>query len=196
MRIVLLGPPGSGKGTQAKLIEKRLGIPHVSAGDLLRAEVAERSDLGRVAKEFMDRGDLVPDDLVVGMIERRMASRDCEKGFLLDGFPRNVAQARVLDRMLAARKRELDHVVFLRVTRQELMKRLNGRRREDDSEATVRARLEVYEQETAPLCEYYGARGLLRRVDGEGQVDEILDRIVGGFEEAGEEAGGKRGLGS
>lgn len=178
MRIVLLGAPGSGKGTQAELVGKRIGVPHIAAGDLLRAAVTEENELGRAAKQYMERGDLVPDGLVVEMIEKRMAARDCDRGFLLDGFPRNVAQAEVLDRILSDRREHLDHVMFLAVGREELLKRLNGRRRADDSEKTVRARLDVYEHETAPLCDYYESRGLLRRVDGEGCIEEILDRIL------------------
>jgi adenylate kinase len=128
MRLILLGPPGGGKGTQAKLIEERLSIAHISTGDLLRQAVAERTELGRTAKEFMNRGELVPDELVIGMIEERVHNADCRRGFLFDGFPRNVPQAEALAEMLERRSLSLDHVVSLDVPQQELFKRLTGRR--------------------------------------------------------------------
>lgn len=128
MRLILLGPPGGGKGTQAKLIQERLSIAHISTGDLLRQAVADRTELGRTAKEFMDRGELVPDELVIGMIEERVRNADCQHGFLFDGFPRNVAQAEALSHMLQRQGMSLDHVVSLDVPQQELIKRLTGRR--------------------------------------------------------------------
>lgn len=128
MRLILLGPPGGGKGTQAKLIEERLAIAHISTGDLLRQAVAECTELGETAKQYMDRGELVPDELVIGMIEERVGSADCERGFLFDGFPRNVAQAEALGAMLERRDLSLDHVVSLEVPEAELVKRLAGRR--------------------------------------------------------------------
>ena len=178
MRVVLLGPPGAGKGTQAELIENRLSIPHISTGDLLRDAVAAESELGLAAKDYMARGELVPDEMVVQMIEGRMTKADCQGGYLLDGFPRNVAQAEVLGRMLNRRSEQLDHVVFLQVPREELVERLTGRKRADDTEETIRARLEVYANETQPLCDYYRSRGCLREVEGVGAVREILGRIL------------------
>lgn len=209
MRVILLGPPGAGKGTQAKLIKERLRIPHVSTGDLLRKAVVSGTELGGVAKRFMDRGELVPDDLVIGIIEHRVRQDDCASGFLLDGFPRNVAQAEVLADMLGRQSLGVDHVWYLRVPREELVLRLAGRRtcgecgamyhlafdppaqpgvcgrcggalvqREDDREETVRARLEVYERATAPLCVYYRDRGRLREIDGVGEVQQVLSRIM------------------
>lgn len=209
MRLILLGPPGGGKGTQAKLIEERLSIAHISTGDLLRQAVAERTELGRTAKEFMDRGELVPDELVIGMIEERVRNADCQRGFLFDGFPRNVAQAEALSDMLRRQGLSLDHVVSLDVPQQELVKRLAGRRtcrqcgsmchiifdppreegvcnrcggglyqRDDDREETIRARLEVYRDQTEPLLGYYRTRGLLREVDGVGETQEVFERIM------------------
>lgn len=128
MRLILLGPPGGGKGTQAKLIEERLSIAHISTGDLLRQAVADHTELGNTAKQYMDRGELVPDELVIGMIEERVGNADCERGFLFDGFPRNVAQAEALGAMLERRSMSLDHVVSLEVPEPELVKRLAGRR--------------------------------------------------------------------
>lgn len=208
MHVVLLGPPGAGKGTQAKLIERDLGLPHISTGDLLRAAVAERTSLGVKANEYMQRGELVPDGLVVSLLKERIQRPDCRGGFLLDGFPRNVVQADILGDMLQGQQRHIDHVVSLDVGREELVRRISGRRtcgacgavyhvtldppatpgvcngcggaliqRADDNEQTVRARLGVYDQATAPLRDYYRSRGLLREIDGSGTVDQVLGRI-------------------
>lgn len=178
MRIVLLGPPGAGKGTQAELIESRLSIPHISTGDLLRDAVVAKRELGLAAKDYMARGELVPDEMVVQMIEARLTKSDCRRGYLLDGFPRNVAQAEVLSGLLDRRSEQLDHVVFLQVPREELVERLTGRKRADDTEETIRARLEVYANETEPLCDYYRSRGCLREVLGVGAIPEIHGRIL------------------
>ena len=177
MRAVLLGPPGAGKGTQAALIQERIHVPHISTGDLLRRAVAERTPLGLQAKGFMDRGELVPDALVVGLIEERL-TKDRPCGFLLDGFPRNVAQAQTLETWLSAEGLELEHVICLSVRREELVKRMLGRGRTDDNEETIRSRLIVYEEETAPLCEFYRQRGILREVEGTGSREAILEKIL------------------
>ena len=209
MRVILLGPPGAGKGTQAKLMEQRLHLPHLSSGDLLRSAVTKQTELGMVAKRYMDRGELAPDDIVIRMIEERLHGKEGERGFILDGFPRNVAQAESLDQMLGRRKMELDHVFKFTVPRSEVVLRISGRRtcascnamyhvtldpprvegmcdrcsgklfqRDDDREETIGARLDVYERATAPLSDYYRARGLLREVDALGDVQQILGRIL------------------
>lgn len=177
MRAVLLGPPGAGKGTQADLIQEKLGVPHISTGDLLRSAVERQTDLGKRAKGFMDEGKLVPDDLVIGLIRERLQG-DAAGGFLLDGFPRNLAQGETLEMLLRESGVSLDHVISLAVPIDELVKRMLGRGRSDDNEETIRARLGVYEGETAPLCDYYRDRGVLREIDGLGSPDEISARIL------------------
>jgi adenylate kinase len=209
MRLALLGPPGSGKGTQGDVLRDRLGIPHISSGDLLRDAVARDTELGRAAKIFMDRGELVPDELVLGMIRERLGAADCPRGWLLDGFPRTVAQAQALDRLLKAHSGPLEHVVSLAVGRELVIDRLGGRRtcakcgrlyhvrlqppkkqdvcdacggalkiRRDDEESTIRARLDVFDRQTAPLLEYYRTRGLLREVNGSGTPAEVSHRVL------------------
>ena len=181
MRLALLGPPGSGKGTQGALLREHYRIPHVSSGDLLRAAVRDGTELGRKAKAYMDAGDLVPDALVLAMMRERLERSDCRAGFLLDGFPRTVAQAEALGRMLAERGTPLDHVVSLGVTEDEILARLRGRReqesRSDDDDETVKQRLRVYFAETAPLLDYYRNHGLLREVHGIGKPDAISTAI-------------------
>ena len=212
MRIVLLGAPGSGKGTQSQRLVERAGIPQISTGDLLRAAVARGTELGRQAKEAMDGGRLVDDSLVLGMIRERLAERDTRKGFILDGFPRNLAQAHALDHLLESLRQPLDAVVQLEVDSAELVRRLSGRRtcadcgrvfnlltspprgtqalcpktgqphrlvqRPDDNEATVAERLRVYDEKTHPLIDFYRARGLLRVINAEGQVDTVTRRLA------------------
>ncbi len=178
MRIVLLGAPGSGKGTQAELIVGEYGIPHISTGDLLRAEVAEGTPLGRKAKAIMEAGGLVSDDIMLGMIEERLGRPDVGNGFMLDGFPRTLPQAKALDELLGRLGQPLDVVVFFDVDYGEIMQRLLARQRADDSEETIRKRLEVYEAQTAPLIDYYKAKGNLRAIQGVGQIDDISQRIV------------------
>ena len=177
MRAILLGAPGAGKGTQAELIREKLRVPHISTGDLLRTAVGEESELGLQAKGYMDRGELVPDELVVGLIGERL-ERDAAEGFLLDGFPRNVAQGQTLERMLEGQKVGIDHVFSLSVPVEELVSRLLGRGRSDDNEEVIRGRLGVFEEETAPLCDFYRERGVLREIDGLGTPEEISNRIL------------------
>lgn len=208
MRIVMLGAPGSGKGTQAKMLEAEFGFPQVSTGDLLRAAVAAGTELGRRAKAVMDAGDLVSDDIMLGMIEERLEAPDAAAGYVLDGYPRNRKQAEDLERVLEGLGQRIDSAVLMDVPFEILMKRLTGRRtcsktgkllnvyfspqaeidacleaggellqRDDDNEDTIRNRLEVYEQQTAPLVEYYRERALLRTIAADGTVDDVQGRL-------------------
>jgi len=208
MRIVMLGAPGSGKGTQAQRIQKDHGLPQISTGDLLRKAVADKTPLGVKAKKVMDAGELVSDDIMLGIIKERIAQPDAQRGFVLDGFPRNTSQADSLDALLAGLTLKLDRVVLMDVDFEILMKRLTGRRtcsktgavlniyfsppedleacrkaggelvqRDDDNEATIRNRLQVYDRQTAPLVDYYTKRGLLRTVSATGDVDAVYSRL-------------------
>ncbi|MFO1352541.1 MAG: adenylate kinase [Gammaproteobacteria bacterium] len=177
MKAVLLGAPGSGKGTQAESIVRKYRISHISTGDLLRAEVAAGSALGKKAKAIMEAGGLVSDDIMLAMIEERLGRDDVQNGFLLDGFPRTLNQAEALDALLARLGQPLDAVIFLDVDYGEITKRLLARRRADDTEATIRKRLEVYEAQTAPLIDFYKAKGNLRTVKGVGEIHEIAERL-------------------
>nr|XP_061807065.1 LOW QUALITY PROTEIN: adenylate kinase-like [Nerophis lumbriciformis] len=168
MRIILLGAPGSGKGTQATLVVRKYQVPHISTGELLRAEVAAETELGNKAKANMEAGDLVSDEIVLGMIEERLHQDDVGNGFLLDGFPRTLAQSEGLDKLLSKIGQPLDLAIFLDVDYGEIMQRLLARKRVDDTEETIRNRLEVYEARTAPLIDYYKAKGNLRNVQGVG----------------------------
>ncbi|RKS07532.1 adenylate kinase [Nocardiopsis sp. Huas11] len=207
MRAVLVGPPGAGKGTQAQILASELSIPKVSTGDIFRANVSGGTELGKKAKEFMDRGDLVPDEVTNAMVKDRLAKDDATNGFLLDGFPRNVAQAETLNGMLADLEGRLDVVLELRVDEDEVVKRLSGRRscpecgrvyhveydapatagecdddgarlyqREDDREETIRHRLKVYREQTAPLVEFYERQGLLATIAATGAVEDVTAR--------------------
>jgi adenylate kinase len=187
MRIVLLGPPGSGKGTQAALLAEVLGTPAVSTGELFRAHVDHGTPLGRTAAAFAAAGDLVPDDVTMAMVAERLAQPDCRRGYLLDGFPRTIGQAERLRDELAAGGTRLDAVLELVVDEEELVRRMSQRRvlvdgawiqRDDDRPDTVRHRLEVYRRSTAPLVDFYAADGLLRRVDADGEVAVVHARIV------------------
>jgi adenylate kinase len=207
-RVIFLGAPGAGKGTQARRLAAEAGVPQVATGDMLREAVAEGTRLGLEAKRYMDSGALVPDEVVIGLVDERLARPDAAGGYVLDGFPRTVAQAEALDGLLTRRGQGLDRVIFFDVSRPELIRRLTGRRicrqcgaafhlvsappsvagrcdqcdgelyqREDDAEATVARRLDVYETQTAPLLDYYRRRGLLVRVAGEGAMEQVADRI-------------------
>ncbi len=208
MRIVLLGAPGSGKGTQAKLIVEKYGIPQISTGDLLRAAVAAGTELGKRAKAAMDAGELVSDDIVLGMIRERLAEPDTEKGFILDGFPRNLSQAEALDALLDELGKPLQAAILIDVPFDSLLKRLTGRltcekcgavyniytnppkqegvcdkcggkliHRADDNEETIRNRLQVYQEQTEPLIDYYEKQGKLHRIDGEGDIQAIFQAV-------------------
>ncbi|HBT77782.1 MAG TPA: adenylate kinase [Planctomycetaceae bacterium] len=173
-----MGPPGAGKGTQAERIVKKYNLAHLSTGDMLRAARDAKTPLGLEADKYMSTGRLVPDEVVVGLIEERLAHPDCQEGCLLDGFPRTVAQAEALDAMLADKKTPLDVVVELRVPDEELFKRLAGRGRADDTEEAIKQRLVGYANQTSPLLDYYGKRHLLQTVDGLGEIDAISGRVL------------------
>ncbi|MFQ5893904.1 MAG: adenylate kinase [Nitrospinota bacterium] len=213
MNLIFLGPPGAGKGTQAKLVAERCDIPQISTGDILRQAVKEGTPLGTEAQGYMERGDLVPDTVVIGIIEERLQQPDCQAGYILDGFPRTEVQADALAETLAQRGGAIDRVVNIEVADEELIRRLAGRRtcatcqepyhvafsppkheglcdqcggeliqRKDDEEETIRARLQVYREQTAPLIAYYEQRGLLRNVAGVGTIEEIFEAICGAVE--------------
>ena len=209
LNLILLGPPGAGKGTQAERLRDDFGLAHISTGDMLRAQVAEGTELGEQAKAFMDRGELVPDRVIIDMITERIAQEDAHEGFLLDGFPRTEAQADALAEALEAAGRSLNAAILIEVPDEEVVRRLAGRRvcvknpghiyhvefdppkheaicdqdgarliqRDDDREDTIRRRLDVYHEQTAPLVDYYEGRGLLRRFDGQRPVEELGDRF-------------------
>jgi len=180
-RILMLGAPGAGKGTQAKSLAKRLDVPHVSTGDMLRAAVEAGTPVGRKAKAVMDAGDLVSDDIVIGIAEERLREPDAQKGFILDGFPRTIPQAEALDTLLGTLGCPLDCCLALEVDReavvQRLLKRAQLEGRADDNEETIRERMRVYEAQTAPLLDFYGKRDLVVSVDGMGEIDEIGRRV-------------------
>ncbi|MDM7203042.1 MAG: adenylate kinase [Thermodesulfobacteriaceae bacterium] len=209
MNIVFLGPPGAGKGTQAKILIDRYGIPQISTGDMLREHRAKGTPLGKKAQEYMDKGQLVPDEIILGMVKERLSQSDCEKGFILDGFPRNVAQAEALDALLSELNKKLDFALALIVPDELLVERLTGRRtckscgmmyhikykppkvdgkcdvcggelyqRPDDNEETVRNRLKVYHESTAPLIDYYKNKGILREIDGSKSIEEITAQLI------------------
>ena len=188
MRLVLLGAPGSGKGTQAARLKTALGVPHISTGDLLRAAVAAGTALGVQAKAVMEAGRLVSDAIVLGMLEERLAQPDARAGFILDGYPRNLAQVQALDALLARTRQPLDAVVKLRVPSEAIIARTELRHkaegRADDDPATVRKRLQVYTEQTAPVAEHYMRAGTLRLVDGVGPPDEVFARIMAALGEA------------
>ncbi|HXN86442.1 MAG TPA: adenylate kinase [Candidatus Binataceae bacterium] len=223
MRLVLLGPPGAGKGTQARMLGERIHTPQVASGDLLREAVRDKTPLGIQAKSFMDKGSLVPDELVLKLIDARLNQPDAKPGFILDGFPRSVPQAQALAKMLDQRRESISKVIALDVPDDELVKRISGRRtcrncnemyhvifdpplnagicnkcggelyqREDDHEDTVRMRLQVYNNETRPLLEFYGRAGLLSQIDGIGRAEDILNRMLAAIGEARYDGGGPK----
>lgn len=210
MNLILLGPPGAGKGTQAKQVAEQYGIPQISTGDILRQAVKDGTALGREAQGYMERGDLVPDKVVIGIIEERLTQPDCQAGYVLDGFPRTEVQANALAESLGRQGSAIDHVVNIEVSDEELIRRLTGRRtckecqepyhvtfspperegvcdkcggeliqRKDDEEETIRTRLGVYREQTAPLVAYYENQGLLRTVVGTGAIQEIFYSVCG-----------------
>lgn len=188
INLILLGPPGAGKGTQAKRLEEKYGLKQLSTGDMLRAEIAGGTELGLKAKAIMDSGALVSDDIVIAMIARRMEQDDCQNGVIFDGFPRTVAQAQALDSMLAEKGRPLSAVVALQVDEEALVKRLNNRIQEtkargeevrgDDNEETLRKRLQVFRDQTAPIIPYYNDKGMLQSVDGMAEIDVVEQAIA------------------
>ena len=182
MRLVLLGAPGSGKGTQAAMLKAELRVPHISTGDLLRAAVKAGTPLGLKAKAVMEAGRLVSDDIVLGMLEERITEADAKSGFILDGYPRNVAQCEALEALLARIGQPLDIAVRLDVPSELIVERIAGRAaaegRKDDTPETVRERLRVYAEQTAPVAEHFGAIGRLRTVDGVGDLDAVFKRIL------------------
>jgi adenylate kinase len=194
VRVVLLGPPGAGKGTQAQIIAGRLNAPAISTGDIFRANVSGNTELGQAAKSYMDAGDLVPDEITVAMVKERLAEPDAKAAFLLDGFPRTIAQAEQLRDSLNELGNHLDRVLELVVDEDELVRRLSGRRmlvdgkmvqRGDDKPETVRHRLQVYREQTAPLSGWYEEQGLLSRIDAIGEIDEVTARAMAALEGSG-----------
>jgi adenylate kinase len=175
-RLVLIGPPGAGKGTQADVLSQKLSIPHISTGDLFRAHVAERTPLGEETKRYLDSGELVPDTVTNEMVRERLAESDAKEGFLLDGFPRNTKQAEVLGQLLAESGTGLDAVIQLEVPEDVVVERLLSRGRTDDTEDVIRRRQQVYVSDTAPLLEHY--KDILITVDGVGDVDEVASRVL------------------
>jgi adenylate kinase len=177
MRIIFLGPPGVGKGTQSKRLVEYLGIPHLSTGDMLRQAFQEKSEIGILSQQYMSSGKLVPDPIILEIMGRRLDQPDCRNGCLLDGFPRTLGQARALDEFLAHRGIPLSGVLELKVDQDELVDRLAGRGRDDDRPEIIRQRLEHYSRQTAPLVDYYQRQGLLHTIDGVGTPDEVFSRI-------------------
>ena len=209
MNLILMGPPGAGKGTQSQRIEKSHGIVQLSTGDMLRAEVAASSDLGKEAKEVMESGGLVSDELIIAMISSRIDQDDCKKGFILDGFPRTTPQAEALDAMLTEKGLKIEHVIEMKVDDEAMVKRITGRftcaecgacyhdefqkpkkegvcdqcggadftRRDDDNAETVRARLQAYHEQTAPILSYYKEKGAMKSVEGMATIDEVTEQL-------------------
>jgi adenylate kinase len=192
MRIVLVGPPAAGKGTQAGRLVDRFGGVHIATGEILRSNADRGTELGRTASRYMDRGELVPDDVMIDMVLERLGEGDCAGGFVLDGFPRTVPQAEALGKRLEELGRPLDAVISLQVGEDELRERLAARaeeqdRAEDDDEDAIRRRLELFDRETEPLLDFYDGKGLLVSVDAEGDVDEVTGRIAAALDGRGDQ---------
>lgn len=210
MKIIMLGAPGAGKGTQAKMIAKKYDIPHISTGDIFRANIKEGTDLGKEAKGYMDKGQLVPDELTVRILLDRVAKEDCKNGYVLDGFPRTIPQAEVLDKEVSKMGDKIDFAIDVDVPDENIIRRMGGRRaclkcgatyhvehippkkegicdacgaelvlRDDDKPETVKKRLDVYHEQTQPLIEYYGAKGILKTVDGTRDMNDVFSDITG-----------------
>ena len=182
MYILILGAPGSGKGTQGQILAERLGLPKITTGDLIRTAMKESTPLGVEAKKYYDEGKLVPDSVILGLIKDELARPEAKEGAILDGFPRTAAQAELVDRTLAERGQRLNHILLLDVTEDELVRRMAQRGRTDDTPAAIANRQNVYQRDTAPLIAHYGQRGIVHRVPGTGTVEEIsedIKRIIG-----------------
>lgn len=177
MRLIFLGAPGAGKGTQAKALAKIKNIPHISTGDILRQAVVKQATLGVLAKSYMDRGELVPDTLIIGLIKERLGQTDAQQGWILDGFPRNLDQAQALNELLQQMKQNYDQVFYFDVSQELLIERMLGRGRQDDNEATVRRRLEVYQEQTVPLIKFYRDIDSLQVVDGNADVKTVSSSL-------------------
>lgn len=180
MRLILIGPPGAGKGTQAALLVEKLGIPQLSTGDMLRAAVAAKTPIGLKAKDVMERGELVADDIVIGIVADRIDNTDCQQGFILDGFPRTEGQTLALDAMLTQKNLVLDGVIQIKVDESDLLKRIEGRAaesadgpRDDDNAEAFKTRLAIYHKQTRPLIDFFGAKGLLFPVNGMASIEEV-----------------------
>jgi adenylate kinase len=176
-RLIFLGPPGAGKGTQAQILASIYQIPHISTGDILRAAVAEQTPLGIKARGYMNRGELVPDELILGLIKERLAQPDTQSGWLLDGFPRNVSQAVFLEKLLDELKEHPDKVINLEVPDEVLVERLLQRNRKDDNEDTIRRRLEIYHQDTVPVISFYSERDALKAINGNLSLEEVTHNL-------------------
>jgi adenylate kinase len=210
MNLLLYGAPGSGKGTQANMLRTRFGIPHIATGDMLRAEIASGTELGRQAQPILARGQYVPDDIMIGMIRNRLCEPDCSAGFIIDGFPRTVPQAEALDVLMNELERRLDRVLYLRVEMKELLERLSGRlvcprcqrtyppgtvacasdgtalvQREDDKVEAVKPRIEIYLSKTVPVLDHYRGTGIVSEIDGRGTIEEITGRVLSAIGENG-----------
>jgi adenylate kinase len=210
MNLLLYGAPGSGKGTQANMLRTRFGIPHIATGDMLRAEIASGTELGRQAQPILARGQYVPDDIMIGMIRNRLCEPDCSAGFIIDGFPRTVPQAEALDVLMNELERRLDRVLYLRVEMNELLQRLSGRlvcprcqrtyppgtvacasdgtalvQREDDKVEAVKPRIEIYLSKTVPVLDHYRGTGIVSEIDGRGTIEEITGRVLSAIGENG-----------
>ena len=178
MIIILFGPPGAGKGTQADLLKEKLNLLHLSTGDILREEVNNGTELGLLAKKFMDAGELATDELIIGMIKNKIISNTTDKGFLFDGFPRTISQAEALDQMLEENSLKVDKVISLEVEDHELINRLLLRGRSDDNRETITNRLEVYKKQTLPIKNYYSEFGLLIEIKGDDSIEEVFNNII------------------